>query len=68
MTPDQVAAFIQSQTVCALAEIEAMKAENRMRQIQDKSPAYDETSFRAVPAEFGIEHNDVVGMFREANS
>lgn len=68
MTPDQAAAFIQSQTVCALAEIEAMKSENRMRQIQDHSPAYDEAAFRAVPDEFGIGHNAVVGMIREANS
>jgi hypothetical protein len=68
MTPEQAAAFIQSQTACAMAEIEAMKSENRMRQIQDHSPAYDEGAFRAVPDAFGIGHNSVVEMFREANS
>lgn len=68
MTPEQTAAFIQSQTACAMAEIEAMKAENTMRALQDFSPAYNETSFRAVPDEFGIGHNSVVEIFRAANA
>ena len=68
MTPEQVAAFVQSQTACAMAEIASMHAENREREMQGHTHAYDGAAFRAVPDEFGIGYNSVVGMFRDANS
>ncbi len=67
MTPEQAAAFVQSQTACALAEIEAMKAANVSRDQQGHSHAYGEEAFLAVPDQFGIGHNAVVQLFRDAN-
>lgn len=64
MTPEQAAAFVQSQTACAMAEIASMHAENREREIQDHTHAYGPEAFRAVPDEFGIGYNDVVGLFQ----
>lgn len=57
-------AFIQAQTVCAMAEIEAMKAANRVRQDQGYSDAYGEDDFRQVPDNFGIGHNAVIEYLR----
>jgi DNA polymerase I-like protein with 3'-5' exonuclease and polymerase domains len=67
MTPDQAAAFIQSQTVCATAEIAAMHAENRQRELNGHTHAHDDASFREVPVQFGITYNEVVSVFRDAN-
>ncbi len=67
MTQEQAVAFIQAQTVCALAEIEAMKATNRLRQAQGLSDAYGEADFFAVPEKHQIAHNQVVLLFRGAN-
>ena len=68
MTPEQAAAFVQSQTACAIAEIEAMKAENQGRIANGYSLAHDEGSFRSIPDEFGIGYNDVVKLFQDSNS
>lgn len=68
MTPEQSAAFVQSQTACAMAEIASMHAANREREMQGHTHAYDETAFRAVPDEFGIGYNSVVRLFQDANS
>jgi hypothetical protein len=68
MTPEQAAAFVQSQTACAMAEIASMHAENREREMQGHTHAYDCCAFRAVPDEFGIGHNSVLSIFQSANS
>lgn len=57
-------AFIVAQSVSALAEIEAMKAENAMAADLGHTIPYSEDRFRDVPGEYGIDHNSVVGMFR----
>jgi len=57
-------AIVVSQTVAALAEIEAMKAENAMAADLGHTIPYSEDRFRDVPGEYGIDHNSVVGMFR----
>jgi hypothetical protein len=67
MTPEQAAAFVQSQTACALSEIEAMKAENRLAVVQHYTAPYNEAAFRAVPDQFGIGHNSVLNIFYHAN-
>jgi hypothetical protein len=67
MTPEQAAAFVQAQTACALAEIEAMKSENRQRELNDYTHAHDDAAFRAVPDQFGIGHNSVLNIFYHAN-
>lgn len=65
MTPEQKAAFIQSQVACAQAEIAAMQAENAMRAVLGQSMAYEESDFTAVPLRYGIHHNAVVEFFRD---
>ena len=58
-------AFIQSQTACALAEIEGMKAENQHREMQGYSQAYGEEAFFAIPDKYGISHNAVIQYLRD---
>ena len=57
-------AFIYAQSVCCLARIEAMKAENQERFTVGKSPAYGFDAFEKVPQEFGISHNQVIEYLR----
>ncbi len=65
MDIDQKVAFIQSQTVCALAEIEGMKAENQQRVCRGEYPSYTAEEFFAVPGKYGMAHNDVVMFFKD---
>lgn len=58
-------AFIQTQTACCLAEMEAMKAANAARQQNGLSLAYGEDAFMALPAQYGIHHNQVIEYLRE---
>lgn len=67
MTPAQSAAYIQSQTACMLAELESMKAANRVRAMQGYSDAYGEEEFLALPDRYGLGHNTVVEMIRSSN-
>lgn len=64
MNEEQKAAFIQAQSVCALAEIESMKAANRSRQARGLSDAYGEAEFLAVPDNHQIGWNSVIAFFR----
>lgn len=63
MTPEQSAAYIISQSVSALAQIEAMKAANVERLAEGKALAYDEAAFFAVQDTYCIGHNAVLTMF-----
>lgn len=56
----QKAAFLMAQTACMLAELEAMKAANRARQMQDQSDAYGENEFLALIDRYGIHHNGAI--------
>jgi hypothetical protein len=67
MTPEQIAAYVQSQVACASIEVEAMKAENRLFEEQGYAQVYNEAAFRAIPDQFGIGHNSVVSMFNASN-
>lgn len=67
-TPEQAAAYINSQVTCAQAEMLAMQAENREREMQGHTHAFDAAAFRAVPEDFGIGYNSVVSFIQEANS
>ena len=58
-------AFIQSQIVCATAEIEGMKAENQYRRHRGETIAYDEDAFFSVPAKYGIEQNQVIDFLND---
>lgn len=63
MTDEQKAAYVFAQAVCAMAEIESMKAANMERDAQGASMAYDEAAFLAVIEKWGIHHNGVLGQF-----
>jgi hypothetical protein len=67
MTPEQAAAFVQSQTACLMAEMASMHAENYERQLNNQTHAHDYASFAALPDEYGIGYNAVVSLFQNAN-
>jgi hypothetical protein len=63
MTPEQKAAFINSQVACALIEAAAMTAENQQREAVGHSMAYNEEAFLGLIDSYGISHNKVVEFF-----
>lgn len=65
MSPEQAAAFVNAQAVCALARIQSMCAANSQR--PDDQP-FSAAQIDAVPDEFGIGHNLVLALFRDANA
>ena len=64
MTPEQQAAYVQSQVVCALAEILGAMSENMQRAACGQSMAYDDAAFSEIPDRYGISHNAVLELFR----
>ena len=56
-------AYTMGQCVLALAKIEGMKAENKVRELNGMSLAYDEDSFMSAMDEFRIDHNSVISAF-----
>lgn len=65
MTPEQKAAYVFAQSVCAIAEIEGMRIANREREAHGHAFAYDEKAFLDVPNKYGIHHNTLMGLFHE---
>lgn len=63
MTPEQQAAYVQAQAVCALAEIEAMRAENTQRAQRGEPITHRAKDFEAIPAAYGITRNQIVELF-----
>ena len=61
LTMRQVA-FLFSQSVCALAEIEGMKAENMMRESRGEAMAFTYDMIAEVPQKYGIHHNSAVTL------
>lgn len=57
-------AFIHSQIICALAEIEGMKADNLQKQIRGEYPIYGKEDFENVTLRYGIHHNGVIEYLR----
>lgn len=66
MNHNEAAAFINSQVACALIEVESMKAANTERESQGYALAYDEEAFMAIIDKYGIDHNAVLTVLREA--
>lgn len=60
MTPEQKAAFIISQAMCAAAEIAAMQAFNQHRLSLGLSVGYDEDAFLALIDKYQLGHNSVL--------
>jgi hypothetical protein len=63
MTQEQQAAFVFSQTVCALADVLGMMSENMQRAVCNQSMAYDAKAFVDAVAHIG--HNNVLSLFNE---
>ncbi len=64
MTENQKAAFVNSQTAAMLSHLEAMKAANQMRIHIGERIVYNEDAFLALPAAYGLEHNQVMILFQ----
>lgn len=64
MTDEQEAAYVSSQTACALITAFGMVAENQDRLSQGKTIAYGEEAFNDLINEYGIHHNSVITTFR----
>ena len=64
MTPEQKAAYIIAQAATMLAEIEAMKVANAVREAQGFAFAYDEDAFRNLTNQYGL-HNNALLIFFE---
>ena len=60
MDREQRLVHVFTQAVCALADIEGMKAENKQREICGDSMAYCDKDFFAVKDEYVLNTNDVV--------
>lgn len=58
MNPEQQVAYIQSQILCAQAEIEAMKVDNLTG-----VKMWSSDDFRNIPYKYCLHHNDVIGFF-----
>lgn len=58
------AAFLISQSVCAYARIEGMKAENQSRIQRGENIAYTEKDFVDIPRIFGLDSNDAIQTLR----
>lgn len=64
MTPEEKAAYIQSQCACAMIEAMGYQAENQVRAEQGCSIAYDEEAFAALENKYVIGHNTVVSFLQ----
>jgi len=64
---DQAArcAFIYTQTVCAMAEIEGMRAANSIALWNLQPAPYNKEAFDEIPARYGIDHNSVISYLRD---
>lgn len=65
MTPEQKAAYVNSQSACALIEAMGMAAENQYRERRGESVAYREESFLTLIERYGISHNAVSVFTRD---
>ena len=66
MDKDQKVAYIQAQSVCALAELEMMKAQNHWCDQYDHIPRqYDADDFERIPEKYGLHHNQILTLFGE---
>ena len=64
MDEQQKAAYIMSQSSCAMIEAMGMQAENQMCKLKGESLAYGEKQFNDIILRYGIDHNSVVSFFR----
>ncbi len=58
-------AYVNSQLMCAMVELEAMKSANRSRERQNLALAYSEGDFRSLIDKYQMGHNSVVTNLNE---
>lgn len=64
MTPEQKAAYIQSQATSAMIEALGMQALNKERELRGESMAYDDVAFDKLIEKYGLDHNTVVKFLK----
>ena len=64
MTPEQAAAYVNSQVACATIEAAGMTALNMQRESLGLSMAYEDDAFDALINKYGIHHNTVLSLFQ----
>lgn len=57
-------AYLNSQILCARAELEGMLAANAQSIARGGYPVYGETDFTSIPARYGIDHNSIMEYWR----
>jgi len=65
MTEEQKAAYIMSQSVCAMIEALGMMSDNQQRIYRGESIAYPSKSFNDLIEEYGIHNNATIGLFHQ---
>lgn len=61
MTSEQGAAYVMSQSICAMIEAMGMQAENQSRAVDGIQHKYSKEDFDALIEKYGIHHNAVHG-------
>ena len=64
MNENEQAAFIMAQCACAIIKAMGMVAENKICEIQQEYPKFDQSDFLSVIDEHKIEWNDVLGYLK----
>lgn len=65
MHPSEKVVYLNSQIMCARAEIEGMIAENQYRAYFNQAPAYTEENFNEVIERYHISHDNVVNFLHQ---
>lgn len=65
--PELEAAYIVSQSACAIIEAMGMVAANKDRESRGFAIAYDEGAFQEVIEKYGIHHNAVMTAISRAS-
>jgi len=67
MTPEQKAAFVVSQSVCAIAELESMKVENTIAAMRQEYPLHNALDFQRVISKYGLDSATVTDYLSSVN-
>lgn len=64
MTEEQKAAYIFSQSVAALIELESMCTANAERESRGEQQIYSEDAILSLQNKYGVHHNAVCSLFQ----
>jgi hypothetical protein len=67
MSPAEAVAYLAAQTIACQCELVAMQEANRARLEQGHTVAYGEEAFRNLITQYGLHHNQICELYREAN-